>query len=408
MSRTPKITYTNMVILGLGWFGIQFFWAFYSGSMPLFLRDFVESKFTISLVLSLAGVSGCLVPPLAGYLSDRTSTRFGRRKPYIILGTLGMFFCMLGLPHIATVGVIALVSACTYFLIDFAMAPYWALLPDITPPEQRGTASGVMNFLGGIGLIAYFLISSRIWDTNPVAVFYMVAFVALCSVFIAVAVIREPQAGFEAPGAGPANAWVYLKSVLKEKNVLRFFVAQSFWWLGFWVVQPFLTLFMVEELAVSEGTSLIVPMAASIVSTIVVVPLGILGDRYSRKLVLSCAVAFWVAAAIAIGFSQNLTHAIITVGLVGIPIAAVMAIGYAYMLDLVPEERTAEFVGLHIFSMAAPQIFGPLIGGSLIDSFGYRSIFPTAAVFTIVALIILQSVRPCSAGGSMAGNQVSP
>jgi predicted MFS family arabinose efflux permease len=46
--------------------------------MPLFLRNFTKSKFTISLVLSLAGVAGCIVPPIVGYLSDRSLTRFGR------------------------------------------------------------------------------------------------------------------------------------------------------------------------------------------------------------------------------------------------------------------------------------------------------------------------------------------
>jgi MFS family permease len=383
-----------MIVLGLGWFGVQFFWAFYSGSMSLYLKNFVDTKFAISLVLSLAGVSGCVVPPIAGYLSDRTNTRFGRRRPYVFIGTLGMFFCMLGLPYLKAIGLIAVVSAFSYFFIDFAMAPYWALLPDITPADQRGTTSGVMNFLGGIGLIAYFFISSKIWDSNPVAVFHMVAFVGLCTVFIAIAVIREPQEGFSAPAAPIPNPLAYLKSFLEEKNVLIFFGAQFFWWLGFWVIQPFLTPFAVETLNVSEGTSLNVPLAASVVSTIVVVPLGMLGDRLSRKLILSGAVILWAAAEVAIGFSQNLTHAVVCVGIVGIPIAAAMAIGYAYMLDLVPEERTAEFVGLHIFSMAAPQIFGSLIGGKLIDTLGYHSMFTSAAVFSAVAFIILQFVKP--------------
>jgi maltose/moltooligosaccharide transporter len=71
-----------MIVLGAGFFGTQMFWAFHSASMPLFLKDFTESKFEISLVLSLAGVMGCIAPPIIGHFSDRTWTRFGRRKPY--------------------------------------------------------------------------------------------------------------------------------------------------------------------------------------------------------------------------------------------------------------------------------------------------------------------------------------
>jgi maltose/moltooligosaccharide transporter len=72
-----------MMILGAGFFGTQMFWAFHSASMPLFLNGFTESKLQISLVLSLAGVMGCLAPPIVGHFSDRTSTRFGRRRPYV-------------------------------------------------------------------------------------------------------------------------------------------------------------------------------------------------------------------------------------------------------------------------------------------------------------------------------------
>ena len=61
------ITPTKMILIGVGWFGFQFFWAFHSGPLPLFLRDFTDSKFNISLVISLAGLAGCIMPPLAGY-----------------------------------------------------------------------------------------------------------------------------------------------------------------------------------------------------------------------------------------------------------------------------------------------------------------------------------------------------
>jgi len=74
----------------------------------------------------------------------------------------------------------------------------------------------------------------------------------------------------------------------------------------------------------------------------------------------------------------------------------VMAVGLAYMLDLVPRGRTAEFVGFSVISVAAAQLVGPLIGGKLIDVVGYRSIFPAAAAAMLAGLIILQfvSARP--------------
>ena len=398
MNGPVAITPAKMVTLGVGWFGFEIFWAFHTGPMPLFLRDFTDSKFTISLVLSLAGLAGCIIPSAVGYLSDRSATRFGRRRPFIFLGFLGVLLCLLGLPRVTTFGMVALLSGWMYFSLRVAETPFLSLLPDITPPEQRSTASGVMHFLGTLGLIGCFLVSSALWDEHPNAVFLLVAFGSFGFVLLAMVLIKEPPAPTKEP---PANAGPlgYLRSIAEEGRALRFFLAQFFWWLGFWMVSSFSTLFVVEELKVTEGDSFLVLAVFSVVATLFMLPLGMLGDRFGRKGVLSALVAAWAAAQIVIGFSQNLTHALLTVGISAIPFAGAMAVGLAYMLDLVPRNRTAEFVGFSVISVAVAQIVGPLIGGKLIDVIGYRSIFPAAAASMIVGLILLQFVsdRPSRA-----------
>jgi MFS family permease len=370
LSGSAKVTPATMVILGAGWFGFQVFWGFHSGPMPLYLRTFTDSKFTISLVLSLAGVAGCIVPSAVGYLSDRSTTRFGRRRPYILLGFLGVFLCLLGLPHVPALGSAALVAGLMYFALRFAETPFLSLLPDVTPPQQRSTASGVMNLLGSVGLIACFAMSFAIWDDHPIALFRLAAVISCGAVLLSIGLVREPEAARE-PSPKIANP-------------------------GFWMISTFATLFVVEELKVAEGRSFLVLLPFTVVATLFMLPLGMLGDRYGRKGILSCAVALWAATEILIGLSQTLTHAIITVGISAIPFACVMGVGYAYMLDLVPQQRTAEFVGLSVISIAIAQILGPAIGGALIDEFGYRSMFPAAAVLMLVGLAILQFISPRS------------
>jgi MFS family permease len=381
-----------MALLGIGWLGIQFFWGFYSATMPLFLNGFTDSKFMISLALSVAGVSGCTVPPIAGYLSDRTVTRFGRRRPYVLIGMLGSFFCLFALPHVAVFWVVVFVSALMYFAVDLAMTPYWSLVPDIVPPEQRSAASGVMSLFGSLGLTVFFYLSSRLWEAHPNGVFYLVAAVSLGAVLAALFFLREPMGPYDPPPKR-AGALKYLRSVTGETNALMYFSAQFFWWLGFWLVQPFLTLFAVEALGASEGDAHYVPMAASIGMMVFALPTGMLGDRMDRKKLLSAIIVLWAVAEVLLGLSQSLTHALVVAVMLGIPLAAAMGPAYAYMLDLIPAERTAEFVGFHIISMAAPQIFGPLIGGKMIDAFGYRPLFPVAAAMTLAGFILLQFTR---------------
>jgi MFS family permease len=393
LSGPAAVAPAKMVVLGLGWFGFQVFWAFHTGPMPLFLRSFTDSKLAISLVLSLVGLAGCLVPSVVGTLSDRSATRFGRRRPYVFLGFLAVFLCVLGLPQVSTFGIAALVSGVMYFSLRFSETPFMSLLPDITPPEQRSTASGVMNLCGSFGLIACFGMSFAIWDDHPTAVFRLVALVSFGAVVLSIALIREPQAA-RGPSPEAGNPLGHLRSIAQERDALRFYGAQFFWWLGFWMISSFATLFVVEELQVAEGKSFLVLLPFTAVATVFMLPMGILGDRHGRKAILSWMVALWAVSEIVVGLSQNLTHAIVTVAISAIPFAAVMGVGYAFMLDLIPEERTAEFVGFSVISIAVAQILGPLVGGVLIDGLGYRSIFPAAAAFMLTGAAILQLISP--------------
>jgi MFS family permease len=382
-----------MLFLGVGWFGIQVFWAFHAASMPLFLADLAGSKVRVSLVLSLAGVSGVLVPPVVGYLSDRTHVRVGRRVPYVVFGMLGVLLCVLALPHTAALGSAALLSGLMYFSLRTAETPFLSLLPDITPREQRATASGVMNLLGSVGLILCFVAGSLLWERNPSALFVLVATVSFAFTLTCVVLIREPAAP-TAPDADPVGTWAYLQGLARERNAARYLVAQFFWWLGFWMISSFLVLFLAEELEVAEGRTFLAPLAVSAVATAAMLPLGMLGDHFSRKRILTGMIALWAVLAVALGLSQSFAQALVAVGLSGAPFAAVMAVGYAFFLDLIPEERTAEFVGIGVLTIAGAQFVGPLIGGQLIDGLGYRSLFPVAAAFQLVGVVLLQLVEP--------------
>jgi maltose/moltooligosaccharide transporter len=227
LNEPIAITPTRMIILGVGWCGMLFFWGFYSGSMPLFLSNFTSSKFAISLVLSLAGLSGCTIPPVVGYLSDRTRTRYGRRRPYIFFGMLTMLDCMLGLPNVTSFGVVALLSAAMYISIDIAQTPYMSLMPDITPPERRSTASGVMNLFGSAGLILCFFLMSTIWDEHPGLAFRLVALISFGSVLASIALLSERRMP-KSDHIGTANPLSHLKGILEETNALKFFTAQFF------------------------------------------------------------------------------------------------------------------------------------------------------------------------------------
>ena len=379
----------TMIVLGVGSLGLQVFWAFNTGTMPLFLKGYTGSKFYISLVLSLAGVSACIVGPLIGYLSDRTPTRFGRRAPYVVGGMLAAALCLLTLPHAVAFATVAALSVVMYCAIGLTQTPYYSLLPDVVPAEQRGTAIGVMNLLGSLGIIGYFAVSAALWGAHPEVVFALVAAVGVGAVLVPVAFIRERAV---APPPAGAGLRAHLRSVRRETPVLMYFAVSSCCWLGHWIAVTFFTLFIVEELGVSEGSSQYAPMVFGLSATAATLPLGIIGDRVGRKRLFGWMLALWAVVAIGLTFAQTFAHALLAAALTGVPFAALMTVGYGLMVDLIPKARTAEFLGLSAIPVAVPQVIGPILGGVLIDTFGYRSIFPTAACTQLLALVLLRYV----------------
>lgn len=134
------------------------------------LNDFVNNNKAVALALvSSPGLLVALVSnPLFGMLSDRTAGRWGRRRPYILGGTLlniiGLFL-MLAAPNIITL----MLALCLVQLANnAAAAPFHAYLPDLVNEEQRGTAAGIMGLAQIVGIILGALVTGKFLSIDPV------------------------------------------------------------------------------------------------------------------------------------------------------------------------------------------------------------------------------------------------
>ena len=96
----------------------------------------------LGTVLLFAGIVSIFEPPFVGWLSDRTRTRYGRRRPWIVLGTIGMCGGMLCLPYCEKLSTLIGVFTCIQFFSNFSSTAFLAMLPDVVPADQLGVASG--------------------------------------------------------------------------------------------------------------------------------------------------------------------------------------------------------------------------------------------------------------------------
>ena len=154
---THPFSYGRIVLLGFGFLSITMAWSLFNSYVPIFLRQFLPSAAVIGMVMSLDNIAGMTLQPWFGALSDRTKSRLGRRLPYLVVGMplAAVAFALLPLATSLLLLILAIVA------VDLSMslfrAPTIALMPDVTPPEERSRANGIINFMGGVGaLLALF------------------------------------------------------------------------------------------------------------------------------------------------------------------------------------------------------------------------------------------------------------
>ena len=150
-----KLNYKRTFFVGLAFMSICSFWQLYDNIIPLILKNTFKIGETVSGVLMAAdNVLALFMLPLFGMLSDKTSTRLGKRTPYIIIGTFAATAGMLLIPYADNINSLVLFLVALGIVL-LAMSTYRspavALMPDITPKPLRSKANAVINLMGAIG-----------------------------------------------------------------------------------------------------------------------------------------------------------------------------------------------------------------------------------------------------------------
>ena len=150
LADRPRMSTFNQATLSLYWFGTSVLWTVVLittlPSQALLIGGDSVKGLTLGVVLFVGAFVSMLVAPIFGAISDRTVTRFGRRRPWIVIGTVMSLFGLLGLAYLPRANDL---SSLPFYILAFmwvefwnnvATAPYSALIPDVVPADQRGSA----------------------------------------------------------------------------------------------------------------------------------------------------------------------------------------------------------------------------------------------------------------------------
>jgi Na+/melibiose symporter-like transporter len=387
-SPATGITLFRLILFSVGLFAVQTFWGFSMATMPLYLFEITESETLTGIILSGAGIFGILMPILSGVLSDKINTRWGRRKPFIITGWLLVIVILLLLPSVSSLVFIIPLTLLLYASFFTAMVPYFALLPDITPPDMRGLASGMMFFVGGIGILSYLFFGARAWDTSPETSFSFAAISIAVSVFIMFVGTSEPD---NSPDSSSPKR--FFNEIKKEKNALLLYAGMILWWSGTWMVNSLFVISAQELFGASVDEAVLGLFITTLAYVLFALPMGLLGDRVGQKRLMTWGLVSYGLIFFLVTLIREIHTAYFFMAIAGVDFAILLAVGYAFFLKLIPKDHAAGFVGIYMACQNGSLLVGPAIGGVLMDSFGAQLPFIGAGTLILIGFFIFSRIR---------------
>ena len=175
-----KLNTNQTIRIGFAFLSICAFWQLYNNVVPLILTNTFHLNETYSgMIMAADNILALFLLPLFGSISDRTNTRMGRRKPFILFGTIAAVCAMLVLPvidnlyaathnEIFTV-VFIVVLALILIIMGTYRSPAVALMPDVTPKPLRSRANAIINLMGALGGIIYLIIATLLYSEKRTA-----------------------------------------------------------------------------------------------------------------------------------------------------------------------------------------------------------------------------------------------
>jgi len=404
-----RFPYRKTFLLGFGFFGISLIWPIFNTFVPIFLKeDFALSAGLIGFVMTWDNYLNMFVQPVVGERSDRTHTRIGRRKPWMLLGAplAAVFFIIV--PVMGSVVGVMFAILLTNLSMALFRAPTVALLGDLFPSEQRSTANGIINLMGGIGSILAFLIGGVLYNLGRITPFVFGSVVLLVAITMVLLFVREPEVEEpeeQKPGDPKPGLVSNLREVINasDKSGLLILLAILSWFMGFNALETWISSFGKFTLGIDEGQMAILTSGLALMFVIFALPSGLIATRFGRRRVILVGIAGLTLLFVYGLVIQNQLMLISFLVPAGFFWALINVNSLPMVYDVGGDARIGAFTGLYYFASNIAAVAGPQIVGIIVQVTGdnYRLMFVFAAVFMALAGVFMLQVKERRAPGQV-------
>ena len=432
MQKT-KLSFWQLWNISFGFFGVQIAYSLQSANISRIFATLGADPHSLSFFWILPPLMGMIVQPLVGKYSDNTWTRFGRRIPYLFLGSLIAIAVMCLLPNAGNFnltfagamifGVVALMLLDTS--INMAMQPFKMLVGDMVTDEQKGKAYSIQSFLvnagGVVGFIFPFLLAwlgianvapeGQVPDSVKYSFYIGAAILILCVLFTTLKVKEMPPKEYaefhgidlakkEAEGKGPG-----MFQLLKK-------APSAFWTVGlvqFFCWAAFLFMWTYTNGAIADtvwGTSDVksagyqeagnwvgilfgIQSVGSVLWALVIPKFKNIKTAYVVSLLIG-AVGF-----ASVFFIRDQYLLSISFLLIGVAWAAMLAVPFTLLTNSLSGDHIGTYLGLFNGTICLPQIVAAACGGFILKLVGGAQVnmFIIAAVLLVLGAVAVKFIK---------------
>ncbi len=418
--------------MSFGFLGIQFGWGLQMANMSPIYKYLGAQDSQIPLLWLAAPLTGFIVQPIIGAMSDRTWGPLGRRRPYFLIGAILSSLALVLMPNCSTLWMAAGLLWILDASINVSMEPFRAFVADKLPEHQHGTGFAMQSFFIGVGAVIagmlpwmlrnWFHVSSdtsvgNAIPTNVKISFYIGAAAFLSAVMWTIFTTREyPPPDLEAfrrnkaAGKGFVHFLGEILIALREmpRAMKQLALVQFFTWLGLFCMWLHFSNAVPVLFGSSDPTTEtfkrgvewagVCSAVKDGVTFVAAFALMALSRKVARRRIHGICLALGGLGLLAVGFIQGEEHKnflLIALALGGVAWASILSMPYAILGGVLPAARMGVYMGIFNFFIVLPEIIAALTFGPLVKNFlGGNLVHAVMAggVFMLIAAALAQFV----------------
>ena len=439
-SKPFKLNYKRTFIIGFAFFGILLLWQVYDSWCTPILTELFKTKLNITderkvqylvgIMMAIDNLAALILLPIFGALSDKTKTRFGKRMPYIAVGTLVCCALFPLIPLFFTqsnlVGVIVIMAMVVLFAMMYRN-PAVALMPDMTPKPLRSKANGIINIMGYIGgafatvLGIFFDFKKKylqVDDKNFWIVetpFLVASVLMLISAIVLFILVKENKIHDEVKDE-MARGDAYSetadkvdddKPLSKANRIMLFLIlgAEFFWFMADNAVGTFLNNYIIYNTDSGQAATSVLTIVGGVASVAGFALGGIIASKIGRKWTLFSglgltlvAYAVWIILTFTAGVGDGQAAPVWLYPLFvlkGFGMSLVHVNSFPMVVELCNSKKIGRFTGYYYASSMAAQTITPVAFGALllVPTFDWYLLPIYAAICILVSSAVFIFVK---------------